>query len=403
MRTTWISAVAGTLVVGLIAAAPGGRSAPAPKVDYKELAHRLVAQNAGIHAGDLVLVTGGTRDLELLEDVAAEVAHVGGHPLIAIGSDRLTRMMYDEVPAKYDAGAAAFDTKLAGFVTAVIAVDYNESPGVLEGVPPARLAARAKAGALVDALLRQRRVRVVAMGNDLYPTAARAEQFGVSQDQLAEVFWSGVNVDYPALQATGEKVRRALAAGRQLRITNPNGTDLTVGIAGRPVYVSDGVISPADVRRGGAATTVWLPAGEVFETPVPGTAQGTVVADRYFFQGKTIENLRLDFKAGRLVAMTARTGLEPLKALYDAAGRGRDVFGVVDIGINPSVSLIPDSRMVGWMPAGMVTVGVGNNTWAGGSNSVGFGVDPFLPGSTLTVDGRVIVQNGTLQGEVARR
>src|SRR6059058_1046821 len=101
-------------------------------------------------------------------------------------------------------------TKLAGFVTAVIAVDYNESPGVLEGVPPARLAARAKAGALVDpllrqgrvrvlaiwsaptrrcrsrastrapafALLRQRRVRVVAMGNDLYPTAARAEQFG---------------------------------------------------------------------------------------------------------------------------------------------------------------------------------------------------------------------------------
>src|SRR5439155_944733 len=159
MRTTWISAVAGTLVVGLIAAAPGGRPEPAAKVDYKELAHRLVAQNAGIHAGDLVLVTGGTRDLELLEDVAAEVAHVGGHPLIAIGSDRLTRMMYDEVPAKYDAGAAAFDTKLAGFVTAVIAVDYNESPGVLERVPPARLAARAKAGALVDALLRQRRER----------------------------------------------------------------------------------------------------------------------------------------------------------------------------------------------------------------------------------------------------
>ncbi len=148
---------------------------------------------------------------------------------------------------------------------------------------------------------------------------------------------------------------------------------------------------------------MWLPAGEVMVTPVPGTAQGTVVADRYFFQGNTVESLRLDFKVGRLVSMTARSGLEPMKALYDAAGRGRNLLGVIDVGINPNISLIPGSRMVGWMPAGMVTVAVGNNTWAGGTNSVGFGLSPFLPGSTLSVDGRVIVEGGALQGAVARR
>lgn len=401
MRVIWIAA--GTLAAGLIAAAPAKRPPPSANVDYKELAHRLVAQAAGVHAGDLVLINGGARDLELLEDIAVEVRHMGGQALIAIGSDRLDRMLYDSVPAKFDALPPTFPLRLAGFIDALIAVDYSENPGVLEGVPAVRIAARAKAGAPVDALLRKRHVRQVYMGNDLYPTAARAQQFGVSQDQLAEVFWKGVNVDYAALQATAERVRRILAAGRKLRITNPNGTDLTVAITGRPVYASDGAISSANLRRAGAPTAVWLPAGEVFLTPVAGTAQGTIVAERYFFQGNTIENLRLDFKAGRLVSMTAQSGLEPLKAAYDAAGRGRDIFGVVDVGINPNVSLIPGSRMVGWMPAGMVTVALGGNTWAGGSNDVSFGIDPFLPGSTLSVDGRVIVQDGALQAEVAGR
>jgi hypothetical protein len=47
-------------------------------------------------------------------------------------------------------------------------------------------------------------------------------------------------------------------------------------------------------------------------------------------------------------------------ALYDAAGPGRDVFGFVDIGLNPNVRLAPGSRMVAWMPEGMVTVGIGD-------------------------------------------
>jgi aminopeptidase len=240
----------------------------------------------------------------------------------------------------------------------------------------------------------------VFLGNDLYPTAARATQFGVSQDQLADAFWSGVNVDYPTLRKTGAAVRGLLARGRQLHITNPNGTDLTVSIRSRPVKVTNGAISEADVRKGGAATIVWLPAGEAIVTPVAGSARGVVVVDHYFFQGKPIEGLRLEFKAGRLTAMTAQSGLEPLKALYDAGGKGRDVFGAIDLGFNPNVHLVPGSKMVAWMPAGMVTVVVGNNTWAGGSNNVNFGMAPFLPGSTLNIDGKVLVDGGVLKVDV---
>ena len=42
----------------------------------------------------------------------------------------------------------------------------------------------------------------------------------------------------------------------------------------------------------------------------------------------------------------------------------------------------------------LVTVGAGNNTWAGGSNASAFSVALFLPGSTLEVDGQPLVKDG---------
>src|SRR5260370_5167701 len=166
----------------------------------------------------MVLVAGGVGDAEMLEDMAVEVATVGGHPSIALGSDRLDRMLYDDVPAKYDAVSAAFAMKYAGFVTAIIAVDYGANPGALAGVPPGRIAGQTKAGARVNALLDKRAVRRVFLGNDLYPTKARASQFGMCPDELADAFWSGVNVDNPTLRKTGDADRRVLSSGIQRHV-----------------------------------------------------------------------------------------------------------------------------------------------------------------------------------------
>jgi len=155
--------------------------------------------------------------------------------------------------------------------------------------------------------------------------------------------YGGMDADYPQLQATGEQIRKVLAAGKELRISSPGGTDLRVQIAGRPVVVSDGVISAEDRKRGAPSVAVWLPAGEVFLTPVPGTANGVVVADHMFYQGDRIEGLRLEVKNGKMVAMTAMSGLDPLREYYELAGPGKDLFSVVDIGINPSMK-VPEGQ-----------------------------------------------------------
>ena len=366
--------------------------------DLEALANRLVTQVAGIKEGEIVFVNGGWRDMELLENIATDTRKAGAFPLLTVGSDRLFKKYFEEVPEKYDSQPPELDLKLATLPAVGIAVDTNESDDVASGISPARLAAVGKANEPVAELYLKRNVRQVNVGNGLYPTSYRAKRFGMSQDDLAKTFWESVNSDYSAVQTTGENVKTELSKGKEVHITNPNGTDLKVRIEGRPFFVSDGVISADDIKKGGPAVIVYLPAGEVFAAPVPGTAEGKVVESLTFYNGKEVTNLTLTFAAGKLTAMTGSgPGFPELKADYDARGDGKELFGFVDFGINPNLHIWPTSKIGNWVQSGMVTVGTGNNTWAGGDNKISYGLTNFLPGSTVTLDGKTVVENGVLK------
>ena len=363
--------------------------------DYRAVAEKVVGQNAGVREGDVVWLFGRDEDLPLLEDIAVEVQKRGGSPLVTVGTEHLGRRMYDEVPAKYDTIPSEVNLKLAGFVDVVIGTEAGEQR-TLKGVPQERIEARSRAGAPMLALMRKRGVRAAFLGNGLYPSAERAEQLDVSRRQLADMLYGGLNVDYEQLQRTGESIRQVIAAGKEVRITAQNGTDLRVRIAGRPVNVSDGIISAEDRRRGAPATSVWLPAGEVYVMPVPGSAEGVLVTDVDFYSGARVEGLRLEFKQGKVASMTAKSGLEALKAEYDAAGRGKDALSVLDFGINPGLKLPADKPIHAWSRAGMVTVGIGDNSWAGGDINIGFGMAPYVSNATVAVDGQAVIRDGKL-------
>jgi len=384
-------------------AAPAPESAantPAakPPTDLEQLAQRLVTQSAAIREGDIVMIQGQARDAELLEDIAVNVRAAGGFPLVTYSSDRLNKRLFFDVPEKYDAQADALGSKLADIVDVVITLGNGTSENLLEGADPKRIAARTKADEpVVQKFLR--RVRTIEIGNNLYPTSWRAERYGMSEDELSRTFWNGVNIDYSELQARGDQVKAAIAAGGELHITNPNGTDLTLDVKGRPVLVSDGVVSAEDMKAGAAAASVYLPAGEVYTTPVPGSAKGRIVHSKTYFRGKEVDNLTLAVSGGKVTEISGGgPGYAGLKAEYDALDDERkNEVGFVDFGINPNVKLPANSSVGNWVPAGSVTVGTGINLWAGGDNSVPYGLVVFLPGSTVTRDGKPIVENGTLK------
>src|ERR1044072_379213 len=360
------------------------------------IANRIVTQVAGVEEGEVVFVSGGVRDFEFLENLVTDTRKVGAFPLLTLNSDRMAKKYYEEGPEKYATQSPDLELKLATLPTVTINVDANETEGLLADASPTRQANVAKTNSPVGDLYLKRNVRSVAIGNDLYPTPWRAKRFGVSLEDLTKTFWSAVNSDYSEIQANGAKLQRTLAAGKELHITSPEGTDLKVKIEARPFFVSDGIISAEDVQKGGPAVSVYLPAGELYTTPVAGTAEGKIVIAQSYYRGKEMTNLTLVFAAGKMTWMNGTgPGFDALKKDYDAtADPGKDMFSYVDFGINPNLKIWPASKVGNWVQAGMVSLGTGNNTWAGGDNKAAFDAGGHLPGCTVTLDGKTIIEKG---------
>ena len=64
---------------------------------------------------------------------------------------------------------------------------------------------------------------------------------------------------------------------------------------------------------------------------------------------RRLEGLTLAFSKGTLTSMTAKSGLEALKAQYDASGPGKDKFSYIDMGLNPDVNLPTNTGRIVWM------------------------------------------------------
>jgi leucyl aminopeptidase (aminopeptidase T) len=371
-------------------------AAAAGTPDYDGLARRVV-HNAAISKGEVVLISGQAHDAEFLEDLAVAVRAVGAFPLLEHGSDRLSRRLFFDVPADYDEQENTLGLGLARLVNVNIILADGLSEDVMAGADPQRVAARGRAGEKVAAAFLEQGVRFVEIGNGFYPTPWRAHRYGMDEATLRHAFWDSIATDGSVLREHSEKLKALLSQGEVLHIRNPNGTDLRVRIAGRPLLDSDGVVSAKEKEAGGAAANIYLPAGEVYFAPVPGTAEGVVVHTRDFFRGKQVDNLRMNFSGGALVSMQGEgPGYAELRAAYDAVQDERKgEFSFVDFGMNPALKLPAASQVGAWVPAGMVSVGIGANTWADGDNSVAWGLTAYLPGSTVTLDdATVLVEAG---------
>jgi leucyl aminopeptidase (aminopeptidase T) len=388
MKKLWLVLVVGVLSTATAAPDTGNAG-------RESLARRLVTTTASIREGELVQLSGCPADVELLEDLAVAVRRLGAHPLITLSSERLARRLFDEVPDRFDAQPAAFEQKLAGIIDARIQTEFADDDA-LSRIPAQRIETVGRGNRDVYALLRKRKVRLVWLGNGLYPSEARARRAGLPLAELQRLFREGINVDPLSLRATGDRLKRLFAAGKVVRLTTPRGTDISMDVAGQPLSISAGILD-AKQRESGAPPWTWLPAGEIYLVPVPGSANGRIVLDRYPYEGKLIGHLTVIVKDGKISQMAARSGGEGLAAAYTAAEDGKELLSSLDIGINPKIRLPATSLLQSNVPAGTVTLGFGNNTWAGGDVKIPFTLPLFINDGTLAIDGTTIIDKGVLK------
>ncbi len=382
------------LLVALVAAIPAVLSAGEP--DHDAIAASLVNESVGVRPGEVVLINGNPDQLDMMAAVQVAVAKAGGQPILVMSIPQANKRAVMETPMEHLERTPTAGLLLNRIADVTINVGSVQSPGLFADVPEERLAALRAAGAPLTAAFSNLSTRNVNLGQTGgVPTAAYAASLGADYGEVSGIFWEAVAVPPAELAQRAETMAGKLAAGAEVHLTSAAGTDLKLAVADAPARINAGRVS--DVVAPTGPRSVWLPAGEAYACAQAGSATGTLVVPFLNFRGVGIENLKLTFAGGRLTGMTADSNAEMLQRYLDQTDEATKELSVVDFGLNPKSRTPAGSRVMSWEMGGMVTLSMGNNSWAGGDNHANGALSLHVPGLTATVGGETVVEGGKLE------
>src|SRR3954454_15994038 len=155
------------------------------------------------------------------------------------------------------------------------------------------------------------------------PNASMAQQAGMSTEAFESFYFDVCNLDYARLSRALRPLVERMSAAREVRIEGPD-TDLRFSIAGIPVVPCAGEMN--------------IPDGEVFTAPVRDSVEGHVRFNApTLYQGASFDGVRLEFRAGRIVAADCTAGdPERLRQIL-ASDEGASFIGEWSIGCNPRI------------------------------------------------------------------
>ncbi len=370
--------------------------APPPALDHHAVA-TMVARSGAVQEGDLVWIGGPAQDAEFMERIAVAVLAAGGHPVVTVFSGEMLRGWNNHVPAQFDPRRDEWIWLISQNVDVEMHVGtfHPEDWNALE---PSRLSVWGRDNAAGRALRRERDVRLVYVGNgSLTPSDWRARMMGVERAELDHLFHEGVMADPVELAAVGAPLRDILRGASNVRVWHRNGTDITVGVAGSTrVVLSDGTTMrpPRAPGREDELNITWLPAGEVTLGLDPERADGRLVIEQFFLDGKAVAPLTLSYAHGQLVALECDCDASMFRSELQSALPLSERLTGLKIGLNPRVT---DPRVLTLMGAGMVSLSLGTNIVLGGDINLPFLFFLTLAGATVEVDGRVVVDAGVLK------
>jgi aminopeptidase len=216
-----------------------------------------------------------------------------------------------------------------------------------------------------------------------YPSLAKA--YGADLDSWTHDLIEATMVDPVALAKTAAPIVKALKSGKRIHITHENGTDLTLGLAGRDPVANTGRLSAEDLKRPFRMLTT-LPSGSIRVALDESIADGVIVGNRTnYYDDRVATEPRFEFANGRLTRASFGSGGDKFDADFKKGGKGRDQPGQLAIGLNPKLHNTPQ---VEDLEAGAVMVSVGANRFLGGKNKANLFGWAIVAGADFEVDGK---------------
>ncbi len=284
---------------------------------YPKLAKLLVTYSTRVQPGDRVLLDLTDVPDEMAVELIRAVRAAGGTPLIDVRHSRVTREMLRGTNEKHAVLARDFDLARIKMMQCYIAIRGSANTSENSDVPGDRMALYSR----LTRPVQDWRVGKTRWCVLRWPSPSMAQAAGMSTEAFENLYFDVCTMNYAKMARAMVPLERWMKKANRVHLKAP-GTDLTFSIKGIGAQMCKGDRN--------------IPDGEVFSCPIKDSVNGVIQFNTpTIYSGTKFENVRLEFKDGKVVKATSNN-TKRLNEILDTDAGARYV-GEFSLGFNPYI------------------------------------------------------------------
>ena len=361
------------------------------QASYSKYAKRIVNDVLNLKPGENLTIEAWEHELPFAKEVKLQARKLGANVLLHIEDDdsyfRLAEGGYEEILGQ----VGKHEWSLLENSDA-----YVFFPGPADAERQSKLDAKKRKEAQAYNMQWYKRaskagVRGVRI-RTAYVTPSRADMMGFDLNKWHENTLDAIDVDYQKIQKTGKKLKFMFKHANSMKISAPNGTNLSMDLSSLKPHLYSGIMANP-ISYNIFSCVMSIPGSEIDVVPKARSVEGTVVFDCPVFSGnKRIEGLSWTFKKGKLIHYDAKKNLDLFKVDYEKASGDKNKVGVFSIGLNPKLDYGYNQD---FHVEGALTIGIGS-LGEGDRNKTDYQFIATLSNANLTLDGVKVLESGKL-------
>jgi aminopeptidase len=284
---------------------------------YKKLANLLVQYSTRLTKGDRVLLDMIDVPDEFSIELIRAARAVGATPLVEVRHTRVTRELLAETDDRHASLVRDLELFRMKKMQAYIAIRGSSNASENADVASERMALYSR----VTRPVQNYRVNKTRWCVLRWPTPSMAQAAGMSTEAFENLYFDVCTMDYRKMARAMGPLERRLKRTDRVHLKGP-GTDLAFSIKGIGAKMCKGDRN--------------IPDGEVFSCPVKTSINGQIQFNTpTLYAGTKFENVRLEFKDGKVVNATANNTTR-LNEILDT-DPGARYTGEFSLGFNPYI------------------------------------------------------------------
>jgi aminopeptidase len=362
-----------------------------PRVET--VARILVDYSVKVRPNQLVRITGGSEGAPLILAVYQKVLELGAHPFLQVEPEEAEELFYTYAGDTQLDYVSPFMRDIVEQIDANIGIWTDVNTKQLTNADPAKQSRRAVAmRPLSDRFLERAAKKELRWSGTLYPTQAFAQDAEMSLREFEDFVYKGCLVDEPdpikawkKISKEQQRVTNWLKKARKIHVIGPD-TDLKLEVTGRTWINCDGHEN--------------FPDGEIFTGPIEDSVNGHIKYSYpacYF--GREVEDVRLQFKDGKVVKATAAKNEQFLLKMLES-DKGARYVGEFAFGTNYGIQRFTKNTLFDEKIGGTIHLALGKGYPESGSKNKSAihwdMVCDLRRGGEVRVDGALVLKGGKI-------